>query len=183
MTAWNDSYLPESPKPWESGHPVIHFNKLVSDVPKCRVLSIGCGTGIDEKQLADYGFDVTAIDLSERAIEIARTRSQVVNWIVGDIFERDDLGAFDLVFDRCCYHHLRYSADYTELLMRHTVQGSHCFIASWKQHQAPGVLEEHMKADFEKDFETLWLKSSALHDMFGNVVEGTWALLMKRITP
>ncbi len=38
-----------------------------------RLLEIGCGIGVDSIQLAKCGFDVTAVDLTSEAIEIAKT--------------------------------------------------------------------------------------------------------------
>jgi 2-polyprenyl-3-methyl-5-hydroxy-6-metoxy-1,4-benzoquinol methylase len=36
-----------------------------------QLLEVGCGIGVDSIQLARCGFDVTAVDLTESAIEVA----------------------------------------------------------------------------------------------------------------
>src|SRR5207248_7788242 len=41
-----------------------------------RVLEIGCGIGVDSIQVARCGFDVTAVDLTQEAIETARAFAQ-----------------------------------------------------------------------------------------------------------
>ncbi len=37
-----------------------------------KLLEVGCGIGVDSIQLAKCGFDVTAVDLTENALEVAR---------------------------------------------------------------------------------------------------------------
>src|SRR5712664_4565543 len=42
-----------------------------------RVLEIGCGIGTDTINLARHGARVTAVDLSEKSLEIARQRAEI----------------------------------------------------------------------------------------------------------
>jgi SAM-dependent methyltransferase len=53
-----------------------------------RALDVGCGKGRDAIHLTKKGWEVTAVDLEERAIRKARERAAeagaTVRWIVGD---------------------------------------------------------------------------------------------------
>ena len=54
-----------------------------------RALVIGCGLGDDAEQLAAWGFETTAFDISETAIRTARKRfpKSAVNYSVADLFK------------------------------------------------------------------------------------------------
>ena len=76
-----------------------------------RVAEIGCGRGNFALYLARQGADVTAMDFSAAAIEIARersTREQVpVNWLVGDAAAIPlPTAEFDLVISCECMEHV-----------------------------------------------------------------------------
>jgi SAM-dependent methyltransferase len=78
-----------------------------------RALDVGCGHGRDAIHLAKQGWDVTAVDLEERAIETARERAAgegvEVNWIVGDVAAIGKLAApsgYSLLYDLGCLHGL-----------------------------------------------------------------------------
>lgn len=75
-----------------------------------RALDVGCGLGRNARWLARQGWEVTAVDISARALEEARSRGagqeQPVTFLEHD-FLRDQLdGPFDLVYDSGCFHHL-----------------------------------------------------------------------------
>ncbi|WP_394621819.1 class I SAM-dependent methyltransferase [Lentzea sp. JNUCC 0626] len=68
-------------------------------------LDVGCGHGVLARTIpAD---EVTAIDASERMIEIASStdRDSRVRWVRGDVFT-EDLGRFDVVTAEASLHHL-----------------------------------------------------------------------------
>lgn len=77
------------------------LDKLLEHVKNRKTaLDIGCGTGFLARQLAKSGFRVTGIDISDVAIDIAKTKSvNNITYKVMDI-ESDNLsqiGKFDLV--------------------------------------------------------------------------------------
>lgn len=76
-----------------------------------RVVEIGCGRGNFALYLARQGAEVTAMDFSAAAIDIARERSEreqiQVNWLVGDAAAIPlPTAAFDLVISCECMEHV-----------------------------------------------------------------------------
>ena len=80
-----------------------------------KILDLGCGTGWFAGQLSNFGL-VTAIDLSEGAISIAKARFPHIQFIAGNLFEltlpREE---FDLVV---CQEVIAHVADQAGLLNR-----------------------------------------------------------------
>ncbi|CAO2185401.1 unnamed protein product [Urochloa humidicola] len=75
------------------------------DLPSCSVLDIGTGSGRLLQQLAKQGFsDLTGIDYSEGAIELARNLAihdgfEHINFLVDDVLESKLERRFELVMD------------------------------------------------------------------------------------
>ena len=63
---------------------LTHLDEIGSHC--ARILEIGCGIGWLTQQLNRFG-NVTAIDLSPVAIQIARDRDDEAHYIAGDVFE------------------------------------------------------------------------------------------------
>lgn len=97
--------------PWV--HKGVDFN-LVEAIEKLgldsgRVLEIGCGTGDEAIWLAQQGFEVTGYDLSETAIEQARSKASSAEmqctFCAGDFLEASiDSNRYAFAFDRGCLH-------------------------------------------------------------------------------
>jgi SAM-dependent methyltransferase len=68
-----------------------------------KALVVGCGLGDDARFLDELGFDVTAFDISEAAIEWAKrlNAGSTIQFEVADLFQpfRGWLGAFDFVLE------------------------------------------------------------------------------------
>ena len=68
-----------------------------------RAMVVGCGLGDDALEMARRGFTVTAFDVAETAIELARERfgDLPVEWHVGELFETPPAWsrAFDVVVE------------------------------------------------------------------------------------
>ncbi len=56
-------------------------------IPIHRVVDVGCGAGPLTKSLADEGFEVTGIDLSEQLLEIARRVCPVARFINASVYD------------------------------------------------------------------------------------------------
>ncbi|NOY10850.1 MAG: class I SAM-dependent methyltransferase, partial [Archaeoglobi archaeon] len=74
-----------------------------------KYLEAGCGPGILAVRVAkELGVEVTAFDISESMVEIARKRARdagvSVRFVVGDV-EKDHFGEFDVVYSTFSLHH------------------------------------------------------------------------------
>ncbi len=110
---WNQRYI-ESNTPWDSGVPSEELKQVIASglIKPCRVFEIGCGTGTNAIFLAKSGFEVTACDLSDVAIEKAKSKAEdsgaSIAFIQADIATLEYDGApFPFVFDRGTYHIVR----------------------------------------------------------------------------
>ena len=97
--------------PWDIGKPDFNLVHTVTTAPiaPCKALEIGCGTGDNAIWLAQHGFEVTGIDISEIAIGKAKEKAAQANarctFAVRNILHEPVGGApFGFVFDRGCFH-------------------------------------------------------------------------------
>jgi|SRR5579862_3594932 len=112
---WNDAYV-KNELPWDTGEP---DEQLVAFVRAGRIapgaaLDVGAGTGTNVLWLAQQGFDVLGVDLSPRAIEMARGKAKGTarcRFEVGDFLAAPPTGPFAFVFDRGCFHVFDEAAD------------------------------------------------------------------------
>ena len=77
-----------------------------------KVISIGCGSGVDARWLKDNGAsEVTGVDISEKLIEIAKNNNPDIEFRVMDM-ERLDFNdsSFDLAYSSLAIH---YTEDWT----------------------------------------------------------------------
>ncbi len=109
MSSWEDAY--KTPPPWDIGRPQPVFVELVraGELHKGVVLDVGCGTGENALYLAENGFSVTGIDLTDRAIAEARAkgarRGLKVDFRVGNALSLEFKdGIFDNVIDSGLFH-------------------------------------------------------------------------------
>lgn len=94
------------------------------------LLDLGCGTGSITMAMAEAmgpAARVCGVDLSERMIEIARSRAPQHDWRIGDISAPPVAGRFDLIV--CCFHTLQVLVDEADL--------ARCLAAA-AAHLAPG---------------------------------------------
>ncbi|MCA9711357.1 MAG: class I SAM-dependent methyltransferase [Myxococcales bacterium] len=107
---WDARYDLED-TPWDTGEPDPHLVALADDqtIRPCRVLEVGCGTGTNALWLSRRGFEVTALDVSSRAIARAEQKARdcgaKVSLAVADFLHGEaPAGTFSLVFDRGVFH-------------------------------------------------------------------------------
>lgn len=164
---WEKVYEQEA-TPWDAGQPEDALVKFIKDgfVKPCRVLEIGCGNGNDAIFLAQKGFDVTAIDISKRAIEEAKKRAERTgvhcNFLVENILELKFVsGKFGFVYDRGCFHFVpeekrdRYAKIVKQFLLK---DGYFLLIASSDKDTVTGPYsfsKEDIRKIFRNDFDIL----------------------------
>jgi 2-polyprenyl-3-methyl-5-hydroxy-6-metoxy-1,4-benzoquinol methylase len=82
------------------------------------VLDVGCAQGTLAILLAERGHRVVAVDIREAFLDYARTRWEHgdVRFLAANIFDRPDLGTFDLVFGNQIIEHLVYPVEFLRTL-------------------------------------------------------------------
>jgi SAM-dependent methyltransferase len=106
--SWNESYASGESLPWDTGTPDPLLVEVIESraIAPGRTLEIGCGTGTNAIFLAQHGFDVLGIDISEVAVARARAKAQgrcrfeAVDYLAA----APAGGPFQFVFDRGCFH-------------------------------------------------------------------------------
>ena len=99
-------FHPTAGLPWEIGH----HDKNIEEILDCQsgsVLELGCGSGNDAIWFAKKGFNVTAVDISEKEINLAKEKSKGIyniNYIVDDMHSFSTEEKFDIIYDRGCIH-------------------------------------------------------------------------------
>lgn len=98
---WDARYGERGGAMW-SGRPNGRLVFEAADVAPGRVLDVGCGEGADAIWLAQCGWTVTAIDISDVAISRARDAAEaagaMVEWVCGDALQTPfPARSFDLV--------------------------------------------------------------------------------------
>jgi SAM-dependent methyltransferase len=97
---WDERYA-EADQLW-SGNPNQTLVDAATPLAPGRALDVGCGEGADAVWLAKQGWDVTALDVSEVALDRARRHAEragvVVTWVLSGLVEAQlSPASFDLV--------------------------------------------------------------------------------------
>ncbi len=109
MSSWEDAY--KTVPPWDVGRPQPAFVELVrtGELNGDKVLDVGCGTGENALYLAEKGFTVIGVDLTNRAISAAKAKAAEkklkVDFREGNALSLDFKdSAFDNVIDSGLFH-------------------------------------------------------------------------------
>jgi SAM-dependent methyltransferase len=160
-SSWDDAYAMDRPPAWDIGRPQPAFLRLADrGLLAGRLLDSGCGTGEHTLLAAARGAEATGIDVSARAIELARAkaaeRGSAARFETGDVLRLSDLGlTFDIVLDSGVFHifddenRVRYVASLAAALR----PGGYCYLMCFSDRQ-PGdagprrVSQDELRAAF-----------------------------------
>lgn len=128
--------------PWNIETPPKALVELVESgkVERCRAIDLGCGAGNYAIYLAGKGFDVTGVDISPAAVEIAQRQARekevgcsfLVADLLGDL-AKAVAATFDFAYDWEVLHHIfpdqrtRYVKNVYSILNRSGKYLSVCF--------------------------------------------------------
>ena len=107
-----------------------------------RVLEVGCGEGAASVQLAYCGAQVTGIDVSPGALDVARRRAALerldVEFVEANVEDGDGLGdeAYDVVWCDLVLHHLTASLDRVVRKLHAALKPGGLFVAREPVHYA-----------------------------------------------
>ncbi|WP_078381178.1 class I SAM-dependent methyltransferase [Sutcliffiella halmapala] len=177
-------------------------------IEKGRALELGCGPGRNAIYLAEKGWKVDAIDVSQESLRWAKERAtekQVeVNFIHHNIFDIQlENDTYDLIYDSGCLHHIapHRRVSYIELVKTKLKPGGYfaltCFeengalggstISDWEVYQVRslqgglGFSKEKLRIIF-KDFEEVQIRQmeqrTEVDFEFG--LSGLWTALFKK---
>lgn len=196
LERWDKSYRGRRVPGWDANRVATQLKRAVEQgkVRPGKALILGCGTGTNAIYLARKGFDVTGLEVAPTALTIAESKARragvKVRWIVADAANPPDMGTFDFVFDRGCYHHVRWvnREGYVEAVSRLTRPGGQFLLLSFRatddRQGKPRVKESQIREDFRAGFEFTWLREMRFDSRSG--VEKSapaWTVLMKRRKP
>jgi SAM-dependent methyltransferase len=194
---WDSSYTHSAP-PWDIGRPQPAFLRLANaDALTGAILDAGCGTGEHTILAARRGADALGIDVSPRAIEIARRkaaeRGVETTFKVLDALRLDTLSkSFDAILDSGLFHVFDDDARTRYVTAVHAVlrPGGHLHLMCFSDRQ-PGdwgprrVTEGELRAAFDSG----WRIDSLTPDRFdinpglGTPTAAAWLADILRLAP
>lgn len=110
--AWDERYA-AAELVWSAG-PNQFVAQELADLPPGRALDLACGEGRNARWLAERGWQVTAMDFSNVAVEKGRSLYDAVDWVVGDVLTAKLPQHLDLVV----IAYLQITAEERSVVMR-----------------------------------------------------------------
>ena len=109
ITDWNKEYEKDPEKmPWFLSELDPDLKQALKDlnIKEGTFFDLGTGPGTQAIALSELGFDVTAADISDNAVEKARKRAGDMNihFVKNDILNPSIKDKFNYIFDRGVFH-------------------------------------------------------------------------------
>jgi ubiquinone/menaquinone biosynthesis C-methylase UbiE len=109
---WDSDYKSGDFRHWEPNPSSPELAALITAgliAKNAKILDVGCGGGLDTIFMAQCGFSAVGVDLSKKALEIAKAREGKVHvkvdWLLGSVFDLPIKSrTIDFVMDRGLFH-------------------------------------------------------------------------------
>ncbi|MDA8043858.1 MAG: class I SAM-dependent methyltransferase [Actinomycetota bacterium] len=194
---WDDSYA-GVPPPWDIGRPQPAFMRLAeAGALTGALLDAGCGTGEHTILAARHKASALGIDLSRRAIQIARNKAADCDvhprFEVLDALRVESLAqTFDTIVDSGLFHIFDDDARARYVTAMHAVlrRGGHLHLMCFSDHQpgdwGPRRVSEH---ELRTAFGSGWRIDSLARDSFdinpglGTATAEAWLANVVRLAP
>lgn len=193
--SWDMAYTGQTQAPWDTGQPQSAFVHLADQgLLAGSVLDAGCGTGEHVLLAASHGADARGVDISPRAIEIARgkaaDRGIAARFDVGDALELAGLGAAaDTIIDSGLFHVFddadrpRYVASLAAVLR----PGGRCYLMCFSELQ-PGdwgprrVSQDELRTSFAEGWQVESITAAAfeINPGLGAPTAKAWLATLRR---
>ena len=167
---WDTVYSTKAPDKvsWFRPHLEVSLDLIEHAAPdhSASLIDVGGGESTLVDDLLARGYrNITVLDISNRALEVARERlgaaADQVHWLLADIAEPNGLpGFYDLWHDRAVFHFLTRPAQriaYVQNLIRSVRRGGHVIVSTFGP-------EGPTKCS---GLEVLRYDAESLHDQFG----------------
>jgi SAM-dependent methyltransferase len=123
---------------WTQLEPALSL-KLITQVCNAgHIVDVGGGCSLLTERLIDRGYSVTVLDISQAALDRARThlgkRAHLVHWLVADITATPSIAPCDVWHDRAVFHFLTGPAQraaYKASLLSALPSGGHAVIGTF----------------------------------------------------
>lgn len=144
------------PSAWVFGtHPELATMVESGRIKVGRAVDLGCGVGREAIYLASKGFDVTGVDISPTAIDMARRAvaeaGAHADFLVDDVTTMTRVeGPFDLVVDYGTFNDLddRSRNEYMQTALRLTKPGSHVVLMCFDNKVPPEEISTRFGGEF-----------------------------------